>query len=162
MSRFFLCLFLFFVAEVLVIIQVGRATSAFTCISLLFLSLVIGILLIKFSLSRSTTRSGGGLFMMLSSQLNYSLFAGILFIIPGFITDVLGIILLIPWVRGIVFVLLMGLVILLLPRGERAAAQRMQSMASSKRRAIDVNSYTVEDDDNSQRPKTIPQDKIRR
>lgn len=161
MSRFFFCLFLFFVAEVLVIIQVGRATSAFTCISLLFASMVIGFLLIKFSLSRSTTRSANGLFMMLSSQLNYSLFAGILFIIPGFITDVLGIILLIPWVRGIVFFLVMGLVILLLPRGERATAQRMQSMAA--KRTIDVSSYTVDDEDErGKSQKTTPRDKMRR
>ena len=94
-------------AEIYVLVQVGQEIGALDTIGLLILVSVIGAWLVK--------RTGMGVLRRLQDQLAAGrpptnelvdgfllLFAGVLFLVPGFLTDVLAILLLLPPSRIVV------------------------------------------------------------
>ncbi len=91
MTRIILFLFIFFLIEVAVIIRVGSAIGAFAAITWLFLDLFIGAAIFKLSLRRLTGRQGDGPGNLLTLPV-----AGFLFFFPGFISDALALLFLIP------------------------------------------------------------------
>ena len=99
MPRVVLFFLLFFVLELFVLITIGSRIGALMTISLMFLAMVIGGVLIKFR-ARSliqTLQSGDGR-KVLEGKVSLLMLplAGILFIIPGFISDILAVLILIP------------------------------------------------------------------
>jgi UPF0716 protein FxsA len=93
--------------ELYVIIQVGQAIGALNTIGLLLLDSIVGAWLMK--------REGLSVFRRIQEQLNRGvvpgaaivdgfliLFGGALMLTPGFMTDLLGISLLLPPVRAVV------------------------------------------------------------
>ncbi len=93
------------IVELAVIIQVGQAIGVFSTIGLLLLVSVVGAWLVK--------REGLGVWTRFQRQVQMGvvpgreiadgvliLFAGALLCTPGFVTDVLGILLLLPPVRA--------------------------------------------------------------
>lgn len=92
-------------AELFVLLQVGRAIGAFETIGLLVLVSIVGAWLVK--------REGIGVLRRAEERLRQGgvpgrelvdgvmiLFAGALLLTPGFLTDILGILLLLPPVRA--------------------------------------------------------------
>ncbi len=93
------------IVELAVIIQVGQAIGVFNTIAVLLLVSVVGAWLVK--------REGMGVWNRFQRQVQTGvvpgreiadgvliLFAGALLLTPGFVTDVLGILLLLPPVRA--------------------------------------------------------------
>ena len=99
MSRFILIFVLLFVAELLLLIKIGSAIGALQCIALMFLAMVIGAVLVTLR-ARQLMQE-----MQHSHQVNIKLLwlplAGFLFIFPGFITDVLAVLILLPPVENL-------------------------------------------------------------
>jgi UPF0716 protein FxsA len=92
--------------ELYIIIQVGQAIGALNTIGVLLLDSIVGAWLMK--------REGLGVFRRIQEQLNRGivpgvaivdgflvLFGGALMLTPGFLTDLLGISLLLPPVRAV-------------------------------------------------------------
>ena len=96
MQKIFLGILALFVLEILVLIEVGSAIGAVNTILIMFLMMFVGIVLIKLKFKQA---------MMLFSQgqMDFSMvllpIAGFLFLFPGFISDVIALLLLIPQVR---------------------------------------------------------------
>ncbi len=108
MNPFFLTIILIPVIEIYLFIKLGSQIGAFTTISLIFATAVIGIYYAKYE-GLNTIRSA-------VKQLNenkkptYEIFSGaaiafaaILLIIPGFATDILGFLIIFPVTRKIIF-----------------------------------------------------------
>ena len=108
MNPFFLSIILIPVIEIYLFIKLGSQIGAFTTISLIFATAVIGIYYAKYE-GLNTIRSA-------VKQLNenkkptYEIFSGaaiafaaILLIIPGFATDILGFLIIFPVTRKIIF-----------------------------------------------------------
>jgi UPF0716 protein FxsA len=102
-----LALFVLFIAELWVMVQVAVRIGVFETIALLVLMPVLGIWLVK--------RAGLAVFRRLHATLEAGgiphkevidgfllLFAGLLLIVPGFITGAIGLLLLLPPVRIVV------------------------------------------------------------
>jgi len=100
-------------AELLVIIQVGQAVGALNTVALLVLVSAVGAWLVK--------REGIGVWRRFRRQVEAGvvpgreiadgvmiLFAGALMMTPGFLTDILGVLLLLPPVRAAVRAGLLG------------------------------------------------------
>tara|TARA_B100002051_G_C16268022_1_gene407494 strand:+ start:159 stop:578 length:420 start_codon:yes stop_codon:yes gene_type:complete len=93
--------------EIFVIIKIGQNIGAFVTVSLIFLTAVIGIYFAKIA-GLNTLRSG--IYNLYKNKLPvYEIISGasialaaLFLIIPGFITDVLGFLLLIPFTRKII------------------------------------------------------------
>lgn len=100
MRRFLLAFGLFLVAELAVIIKVGSSIGAFNTITLLFCSIVLGVILIKLKFKQAMYELHQNLFPRLDLLL--WLLAGILFIVPGFISDVVALLLLLTPLRRLV------------------------------------------------------------
>jgi UPF0716 protein FxsA len=94
MGRFILALFCFFVLELVVLIEVGSAIGALSAISLLFLAMLVGATLVKLRCRQVLLAMQEGRDNV--SELIFIPLAGFFFIFPGFVSDVLGILLLIP------------------------------------------------------------------
>ena len=108
MSPFFLSIILIPVIEIYLFIKLGSQIGAFTTISLIFATAVIGIYYAKYE-GLNTIKSA-------VKQLNenkkptYEIFSGaaiafaaILLIIPGFATDTLGFLMIFPITRRLIF-----------------------------------------------------------
>ena len=103
-------LFLFLIAvpavEIFVMIKIGQNIGALSTVGLIFLTAIIGIYFAKIE-GLNTLRSGIynlyknrlPIFEMISGA--SIAFAALLLIIPGFITDTLGFLLLIPFTRKV-------------------------------------------------------------
>ena len=106
----FLFLFLVFIgiyAELSVIINVGESIGAFGVLILLFLTAAIGLLLVRHQglgvfQKMNQTMARGEMPVREVSHGFLLLFSGILLIIPGFITDGLGALLLISAIRNVI------------------------------------------------------------
>jgi UPF0716 protein FxsA len=104
---FALLLLFFAVAELIVIIQVGAAIGAFEAVGLLILVTVLGTWIVKreglAALQRAQRETESGR-MPTDSLLDgiILLVAGCLLIFPGFLSDFLGVLLLLPPVRVLV------------------------------------------------------------
>ena len=93
--------------EIFVIIKIGQNIGALVTVSLIFLTAIIGIYFAKIA-GLNTLRSG--IYNLYKNKLPvYEIISGasialaaLLLIIPGFITDVLGFLLLIPFTRKII------------------------------------------------------------
>ena len=93
--------------ETFVIIKIGQNIGALVTVSLIFLTAIIGIYFAKIA-GLNTLRSG--IYNLYKNKLPvYEIISGasialaaLLLIIPGFITDVLGFLLLIPFTRKII------------------------------------------------------------
>lgn len=101
-------LFLLFIAlpvlELVVMIQVGAKIGAWSVIGLLFLSAFAGVTLIRwqgfFTLAKARSQLAQG--QLPAKAIGHGLLltlAGVLLIIPGFISDLVGLLLLLPPVR---------------------------------------------------------------
>ena len=98
MSRFILFFLLLFVAELIVLIEIGSAIGAIECIALMFVAMVIGAILVKLRAKQLILQ------MQQHQELNMQMLwlplSGFLFIFPGFITDVLAPLVLLPPVEN--------------------------------------------------------------
>ena len=101
------------VAELYVIVQVASAIGALETIALLIVMTIVGVWLVK--------RAGVALLMRMQAQASLGkvptdqlidgpllLLAGLLILIPGFITDVAGLLLLLPPTRAVIRKLFRG------------------------------------------------------
>ncbi len=107
MNTLFLILIGIPAVEIFVMIKIGQNIGAFTTIGLIFLTAVTGIYFAKIA-GLNTLRSGiyniyknkMPLFEIISGA--SIAFAALLLILPGFITDVIGFLLLIPLTRKMI------------------------------------------------------------
>jgi UPF0716 protein FxsA len=94
MKNIFLALFVLFILELIVLIQVGSALGALTTITIMFVAMVIGSFLVKMRFAQIVNQ------IREQQRLDLSIFwiplAGFLFIFPGFISDILALLLLLP------------------------------------------------------------------
>ena len=108
MNSFFLILIGLPALEIFLMIEIGGKVGAFNTVALIFLTAIIGVYLAKLQ-GIQTLRSG-----MVNLYQNripiYELMSGasiaiaaLLLIIPGFFTDVVGFLLLIPFTRRFLF-----------------------------------------------------------
>ena len=96
------------VIEIYLFIKIGGQIGAFTTISLIFITAVIGIIYARYE-GLNTLKSGFS--QLVKNELPaYEIisgaaiaFAALLLIIPGFATDVLGFLLIFPFTRKIIF-----------------------------------------------------------
>ena len=92
--------------EIFVMIKIGSYIGAFSTVSLIFFTAITGIYFAKLE-GLQTLRSGIYSLMKNEIPLNEMIagttiaFAAILLILPGFITDAIGFILLIPFTRNL-------------------------------------------------------------
>ena len=112
MRRFFLWFFLLFPAlELWVLIQVGKEIGALATIALVFLSVAIGFALLRL---RGAQIAGGIQAELAAGRIPSGhildtfclMAAGWLFLLPGLVSDLVAILLLIPFVRKSLFGLL--------------------------------------------------------
>ena len=104
-------LFLFLIAvpaiEIFLMIKIGQTIGALSTVGLIFLTAIIGLYFAKIA-GLNTLRSGiynlyknkSPIFEMISGA--SIAFAALLLIIPGFVTDAIGFLLLIPFTRKII------------------------------------------------------------
>ncbi|MBD1144979.1 FxsA family protein [Pelagibacterales bacterium SAG-MED37] len=96
------------IIEIYLFIKIGGQIGAFTTISLIFITAVIGIIYARYE-GLNTLKSGFS--HLVKNELPaYEIisgaaiaFAALLLIIPGFATDVLGFLLIFPFTRKIIF-----------------------------------------------------------
>ncbi len=100
MGRFVLAFALLFLIELGVIIKVGSAIGAFATITVLFAFMVLGAMLVKarFKLALLELQNNPNP----SLQILWTPIAGFFFIFPGFISDIIAVLLLMPPVQRMV------------------------------------------------------------
>jgi len=108
MNSFFLFLIGLPALEIYLMIKVGSSVGAFNTIALIFLTAIIGIYFVK--LQGIRTLKSGMINLYQNKLPLYEILSGasiavsaLLLIFPGFITDFLGFLLLIPFARKIIF-----------------------------------------------------------
>ena len=97
MPRAVLFILVLFVVEILVLIKVGSHIGAITTVSLMFTMMVVGMFLISRRLRALMAALHNE--PKVSASLIWLPLAGVLFIFPGFVSDILGLLLLIPAVQ---------------------------------------------------------------
>lgn len=97
MPRAVLFILALFVIEILVLIKVGSYLGAITTVSLMFTMMVLGIFLIRVRLKMLIDALHHE--PKISASLIWLPLAGVMFIFPGFVSDLLGLLLLIPAVQ---------------------------------------------------------------
>ena len=108
MNSFILLILLVPTVEIYLFIKIGSQIGAFNTISLILITAVIGIYYARYE-GLNTLRSG--ISQMIKNEMPiYEIvsgaaiaFAAILMILPGFLTDFLGIIIIFPWTRKLLF-----------------------------------------------------------
>ena len=115
------------IAELMVVIQVGQAIGVWWTIALLIADAILGAVLMRHQGRAAWRRFNDALYAgrvpareVLDGAL--VLFGGLLLLTPGFITDILGLLLLIPPARAVVRVVL----------GRRLTQRMIVSMSSSR------------------------------
>ena len=106
MNSFILLILLVPIVEIYLFIKIGSQIGAFNTISLILITAVIGIYYARYE-GLNTLRSG--ISQMIKNEMPiYEIisgaaiaFAAILMILPGFLTDVIGLIIIFPWTRNI-------------------------------------------------------------
>ena len=96
------------IVEIYLFIKIGSQIGAFNTISLILITAVIGIYYARYE-GLNTLRSG--ISQMIKNEMPiYEIisgaaiaFAAVLMILPGFLTDFLGIIIIFPWTRKLLF-----------------------------------------------------------
>ena len=113
MNTVLLLIILVPILEIYLFIKIGSQIGAFTTISLIFLTAVIGVLYARYE-GLNTLKSGVSqlyknqmpLFELMSGAA--LAVAAFLLIIPGFATDILGFLIIFPFTRKIIFNLFAG------------------------------------------------------
>ena len=108
MNSFILLILLVPIVEIYLFIKIGSHIGAFNTISLILITAVIGIYYARYE-GLNTLRSG--ISQIIKNEMPiYEIisgaaiaFAAILMILPGFLTDFLGIIIIFPWTRKLLF-----------------------------------------------------------
>ena len=108
MNSFILLILLVPIVEIYLFIKIGSHIGAFNTISLILITAVIGIYYARYE-GLNTLRSG--ISQMIKNEMPIYetisgaaiAFAAILMILPGFLTDFLGIIIIFPWTRKLLF-----------------------------------------------------------
>ena len=106
MNSFILLILLIPIIEIYLFIKIGSQIGAFNTISLIFLTAIVGLYYAKYE-GLNTLRSAIG--QIIKNEIPiYEIvsgaalaFAAILMILPGFLTDVVGILIIFPWTRKI-------------------------------------------------------------
>ena len=108
MNPFFLSIILIPVIEIYLFIKLGSQIGAFTTISLIFATAIIGVYYAKYE-GLNTLKSAIKL-LSENKKPTYEIFSGaaiaiaaVLLIIPGFATDILGFLIIFPITRRIIF-----------------------------------------------------------
>ena len=106
MNSVILLILLVPIIEIYLFIKIGSQIGAFNTISLIFLTAIIGIYYAKYE-GLNTLKSG--VQQIVKNELPiYEIisgaalaFAALLMILPGFLTDVIGLLIIFPWTRNI-------------------------------------------------------------
>ena len=106
MNSVILLILLVPIIEIYLFIKIGSQIGAFNTISLILITAVIGIYYARYE-GLNTLRSG--ISQMIKNEMPiYEIisgaaiaFAAVLMILPGFLTDVIGLIIIFPWTRNI-------------------------------------------------------------
>ena len=96
------------IIEIYLFIKIGSQIGAFNTISLIFISAIVGLYYAKYE-GLNTLRSAVS--QIVKNELPiYEIisgaalaFAAILMILPGFLTDIIGLLIIFPWTRRILF-----------------------------------------------------------
>ena len=108
MNSFILLILLLPVVEIYLFIKIGSQIGAFNTISLILITAVIGIYYARYE-GINTLRSGISQIIKNETPVYEIIsgaaiaFAAALMILPGFLTDFLGIIIIFPWTRKLLF-----------------------------------------------------------
>ncbi len=108
MNSFILLILLVPIVEIYLFIKIGSQIGAFNTISLILITAVIGIYYARYE-GLNTLKSG--INQIIKNEMPvYEIisgaaiaFAALLMILPGFLTDFLGIIIIFPWTRKLLF-----------------------------------------------------------
>ena len=108
MNSFILLILLVPIVEIYLFIKIGSQIGAFNTISLILITAVIGIYYARYE-GINTLRSGISQIIKNETPVYEIIsgaaiaFAAVLMILPGFLTDFLGIIIIFPWTRKLLF-----------------------------------------------------------
>ncbi len=154
MRRFVMLAFLVLpLLEIVVLIQVGQAMGVWLTLGLLILAAVAGMLIIRQQgvsmVGRMFDAMSEGRLAVGSIVDSYArIVAGCLLIVPGFITDAVGLALLVPPLRGLIFrAMLPGLA-----SRRRAEAPASADHSQPARPIVIDGTYTRLDDDRDTKP----------
>ena len=106
MNTLLLTIILVPIIEIYLFIKIGAEIGAFNTISLIFITAVIGIFYARYE-GLNTLRSAIGQIVKNEIPINEIIsgaalaFAALLMILPGFLTDLIGLIIIFPWTRKI-------------------------------------------------------------
>ena len=106
MNTVILSIILIPIIEIYLFIKIGSQIGAFNTISLIFLTAIIGIYYAKYE-GLNTLRSAFNQIVKNEDPIYEIIsgatlgFAAILMILPGFLTDVIGLLIIFPWTRKI-------------------------------------------------------------
>ena len=111
MNTVLLLIILIPILEIYLFIKIGSEIGAFTTVSLIFLTAIIGVYYVRYE-GLNTLKSGVTqlyknqmpLFELMSGAA--LAIAAILLILPGFATDILGFLIIFPFTRRFVFILI--------------------------------------------------------
>ena len=137
MNTVLLSIILIPIIEIYLFIKIGAQIGAFNTISLIFITAIIGIIYARYE-GLNTLRSG--FTQLLKNEMPaYEIisgaaiaFAAFLLIIPGFATDVLGFLIILPLTRKLIF---------------RKLSKNLKREAYEKKSYIDGESEEIKDDD---------------
>ena len=107
MNTLFLLIILIPIVEIYLFIKVGSVIGAFTTISLIFLTAILGVYYVKYE-GFNTLRSGLSQLVRNETPFYEILsgaalaFSALLLILPGFVTDIIGLILVFPITRKLI------------------------------------------------------------
>ena len=106
MNSVILLIFIIPVVEIYLFIKIGSQIGAFNTISLIIITAVVGLYYAKYE-GLNTLRSAVRQLVKNEIPINEIIsgaalaFAALLMILPGFLTDVIGLIIIFPWTRNI-------------------------------------------------------------
>ena len=106
MNSIILLIFIIPIIEIYLFINVGSQIGAFNTISLIIITAVVGLYYAKYE-GLNTLRSAVSQLVKNEIPINEIIsgaalaFAALLMILPGFLTDVIGLIIIFPWTRKI-------------------------------------------------------------
>ena len=108
MNSFILLILLIPIVEIYLFIKIGSQIGAFNTISLIFITAIVGLYYAKYE-GLNTLRSAINQIVKNEDPIYEIIsgaalaFAAILMILPGFLTDVIGLLIIFPWTRKIFF-----------------------------------------------------------
>ena len=108
MNSFILIILLVPIIEIYLFIKIGSQIGAFNTISLIFITAIVGIYYAKYeglntlkSAIKQIVQNEIPIYEIISGAA--LAFAALLMILPGFLTDIIGLLIIFPWTRQIFF-----------------------------------------------------------